>query len=81
MFSHLPKDLNDGTENPATKSEGNSKLFESTLDEKLTVSNYTDQVEKWLEINRMKFNTDCKEDVGRKKESTNIKFAITGKDC
>lgn len=68
LFNHLTKDLHDGIENPATKSVGNSKLVESTLDEKLTVSNDPDQVEKRFEINRMKFNTDCKVDVGREKE-------------
>lgn len=70
LFNHLTKDSHDGIENPPTKSVGNRKLVESTLDEKLTGSNDPDQVEKWFEINRMKFNTDCKVDVGRKNAQT-----------
>ncbi|CAM5129309.1 unnamed protein product [Eretmochelys imbricata] len=82
LFSIFISDLDNGTESTLIKFEDTTKLggVASGLEERIKIQNDLDKLEKWTEVNRMKFNKDkCKVlHLGRNNQLHTYKM---GNDC
>ncbi|CAM4661769.1 unnamed protein product [Lepidochelys olivacea] len=82
LFNIFISDLDNGTECTLTKFENDIKLggVVSALEDRIKIQNDLDKLEKWSEVNRMKFNKDkCK--VLHLRRNNQLHTYKMGNDC